>query len=457
MTEFEIEKLANVISKQTGIVLKKGSFWGIIKEGQSFVLVYNIEDLFDISEDAIIGIVFHEALHIKYKSHLIFKKKNFPSKIWNYREQLLNLLNVLENWRIERKGEGYFPNLHNFFLEAFKQTFKNRIILDKIDSSAFTEYLDRMRFEVPLTKKDFIKRVSTPKLKELQKDIEKVIPMLNKYCELKMYKDRIGVIKDIWEVYKKYLKKEPKPEREYSPPPFTPFIIPIPYDILKTISNSKAIENQFKKLVVEQKRVEYPNMRSGKLYDKKLYRIGSKDFRIFQKKHFENKDYPEFSVWLDTSGSMAYQQKIHYALSGLISISEGLQKLGIRFTLGHFAKEARIIKDYVSGFKKRHIEEIYNHFGGGTHEYKAIRLGYKNFSGKTQKKVILVITDGISESQTNLIHTLNVLKDKAKVIGIGIGLIEEDLKLFPNRVLASPQNLPIKLFQILKRELLTTQ
>ena len=164
-------------------------------------------------------------------------------------------------------------------------------------------------------------------------------------------------------------------------------------------------------------------------------------------------EYPEFSIWLDTSGSMAWDGKIYSALAGLIMISEACEETGVTYTLGRFAKSPEIIKKHNERLKTLHIEGIYKNFGGGTQEYKALRMAYNNFSGTKEKRIIILITDGLTESLTNLKATISYLRDRVKIIALGINLTYESLALFPNRVLTTPADLPKKLASILKKEL----
>ena len=149
---------------------------------------------------------------------------------------------------------------------------------------------------------------------------------------------------------------------------------------------------------------------------------------------------------------MIWHEKIYYALSSCILLCETLEELGITYSFGTFAKEPVLRKRWKDKWRKIHIEDIYTKFGGGTQDYKALQLAERSWSGKHKKKVILVITDGASESKTQLQKTLHQIKNK--VIAIGINLQHEQLRLYPNKILTKINNLPQCLSSILKKELL---
>ena len=455
MKEQDIEKLSGIVARQVGIVLKRGDCWGVFKENDGYVLMYRPEELVEHSEESLIGVILHEACHIKYGSFEI-SIKDFKKPITNYPQQLQWLLNSLENWRIENLATEDYPRARVFFTASYKHDQREQF--HAIDAFAFAELLDRARFGHDVSYKDFHKKsdINNGKIEELGKDIKTALPIVIKYSSVKTKTTRVAYVEEVWKIYEKYLEEEPKTEPQGNKGETTiPNPVPIPYNALRRyLGNlSGSLREKLRQLKLSEKDVSYPNKTSGKLNLKKLYRAGSNDPRVFSKKYQQKADYPEFSVWLDTSGSMIWDDKIYFALAGLILIAEALESIDIKFTMGHFAKDCHIIKHHYEKLKKIHIEEIYKKFGGGTHEYKALRLAYNNFSDHRGKKVIILITDGKTENMTNLKATMNYLKDKTKVIAVGINLLAENLSLFPNKILTTPAHLPNDLYNILKQEL----
>ena len=450
MDESDIEKIANIVARQLGLVLKKGNFWGIQKEGEGYVLVYDPTQLVDFSGEALLGTTLHEACHIKFSSHEV-QPSDFPKAMRNYPNQLSVLLNILENWRIENLAKEFYPMIFRFFKRAYEESLPHRIPLDRIKALTFCEFLDRLRFDYKLTALDF---KGEPRL-DLLRDIELILPIVREYSYVKTRGDRLALTKTAWVIYKRYLEDEDKPKEKKKKKIPVPNIEPIPYPNLRQV-----IKNDIRNLVEELKRLKLsentklsPNKTSGKLNLKKLYRAGMNNPKLFSKKQIEKVEYPEFSVWLDTSGSMAWDNKIYAGLAGLIMIGEACEELGITCTLGRFAKSPSIVKAHNEKLKSLQVESIYKAFGGGTQEYKALRMAYNSFSGTKEKKVIVLITDGLTESITNLKSTLAHLQDKVKIIALGINLLFEDLSLFPNRVLTTPKSLAKNLSNILKKEL----
>src|SRR3990167_775134 len=453
MTDFDIEKIANIISKNTGVVMRRSDFWGVRKEDNGWVLAYNPSDLTDLSQDAIIGVILQEAYHIKADDGVMEHK--FDKKILKFKEQLHHLLCVLENNRVEYLASLDIEKAPQFFLKSFLEKKKDRDKPVFCGAHEFCEDIDRSRFGERLGTKDFSIEPELKEFSAFHKDTSRAIVLTKKYVLCKSKKGRIDIVLKIWEIYKKYLEKEPPPEDKEKKKIEVPELKRISYDELKKLLRGikKELKNTISQLKLEEAKTITRNKESGKLDIKKLYKAGFGNASLFKKEHQVKKDYPEFSVWLDTSGSMSWDNKAYWAMAGSILLGETLQELNIPFTFGTFAKDARIIKDHKSAFKKIHIEEIYEYFGGGTQDYKALRMAVKSFSGNKRNKIIVMITDGESESKTQLRHTLSLVNRGHKVIALGINLKLENLNLYPNKIVTSPKDLPKKLLQILKREL----
>ena len=172
MDESEIEKLASIIGGRLGIVLKKGDFWGVKKEGDGFVLVYSPSQMLSFSPEGILGLAIHEACHIKFNSHDILID-NFPKSMSKHPKQLESLLNVMENWRIENLAQEIYPRVFQFFKKAYDGELPLRISLGKIEAETFCEFLDRLRFDYKLTTSDFAGESRT----ELLKDVNAILPI----------------------------------------------------------------------------------------------------------------------------------------------------------------------------------------------------------------------------------------------------------------------------------------
>src|SRR3990167_11211611 len=95
--ELRIEKLVRIISSTTDIILKKSDDWGIVFEDKRAVMLYNPQDLYNLSDESIIGCVLSHAALIKFNSFAGF---DFFKKIKPYRsypKQFKNLINIIES------------------------------------------------------------------------------------------------------------------------------------------------------------------------------------------------------------------------------------------------------------------------------------------------------------------------------------------------------------------------
>ena len=453
MTDFDVEKIANIISRNTGVVMRRSTFWGVARDGNGWSLAYKPTDLLDLTEDAIIGVILHEAYHIKCDDGIMEYK--FDKKILEYREQLHHLLCVLENNRIEYIASKDIPKAPLFFNKMFVEKEKDRDKPVFCGAHEFCEDIDISRFGKRLGIDSFSVKPDKKEFSDFHKDTSNAILLTKKYITSKTRKSRIEIILKIWEIYKKYLEKEPPQEEKEKKTVEVPELKRIPYDELKKLLRGvkKELKNKISQVRLEEAKTITRNKESGKLDIKKLYKAGFNNTTLFKKEHQIKKDYPEFSIWLDTSGSMSYHNKAYWAMAGSILLCETLQELNIPFTFGTFAKDSKIVKDHKSVFKKIHIEEIYNYFGGGTQDFKALRMAVKSFSGNKRNRIIIMITDGESEGKTQLRHTLNSVQRGHKVIALGINLRLENLNLYKHKIVTVPKDLPKKLLQILKREL----
>ena len=113
----EFEKVAKMLAKEHKITIQEGNSWAAnIKER---VVFYRKEDIYNLSEDHILGLILHEIAHIHYTENVEMPKTNT--------ELTHTTLNMIEDISIEHIIGKDYPNAEEI-LESTKGEVLNTLI-----------------------------------------------------------------------------------------------------------------------------------------------------------------------------------------------------------------------------------------------------------------------------------------------------------------------------------------
>lgn len=210
---------------------------------------------------------------------------------------------------------------------------------------------------------------------------------------------------------------------------------------------------------------EVSGFRSGKLNNKKLYKVQTGSEKVFKRKtERKNKQY-NIVVLMDESGSMADMvagghRRIDMAINTTTILIKALEKNNVNFALVGFNQDMTVHKQFgkkldAERFRKVSLENYASYRSGSNDDAGAILLARKLLSGKKGKNIIISISDGEPDINEECEMFRSVLEDlgmeedefhddyrgsaellkrqiakasqSAEVIGVGIGI---DVKEF---------------------------
>ena len=117
MRKNEFERIAKILAKEYKIEIKEGQSWSAnIKSKQVF---YRLDDIYNLSEDHILGLILHEVAHVFFTDAVELDKQN--------KELTHSVLNVLEDIAIENLIGAHYPNAKEI-LESTKEEVLNNLL-----------------------------------------------------------------------------------------------------------------------------------------------------------------------------------------------------------------------------------------------------------------------------------------------------------------------------------------
>lgn len=204
---------------------------------------------------------------------------------------------------------------------------------------------------------------------------------------------------------------------------------------------------------LETKRYE-GNYQSGKLQNRKLWKIRAGNYRIFTKQVADSKDDKDmvFALLVDESGSMG-GTKIYQATIAAGLIGEALSRAGKRFAIYGFHDDVRVHKKFDQPFQIPDMLEIGKELGG-TRDGEAVSKVAADLNRQPEKKkIMMVICDG--ESGSNGEYQLGSVVQKASktidVYGIGVQT-NSVIRHYKNAIVINkPEDIGRELLKILKK------
>lgn len=180
--------------------------------------------------------------------------------------------------------------------------------------------------------------------------------------------------------------------------------------------------------IFKAKRTGFKAETSGKV-NLKRYGSGKVTPYIFDKRIDKIND-ASVLILIDQSGSM-YGENIREAKAMACEMAEAFAKLKIPFAIaGHTWGQNLEFRLY-KPFEQKNWQSVANMEALDCNaDGAAVRMGYKYLkdNAKSKHKVLIVITDGLSHDEGNCAKAVQEAKKIATVIGVSLGVSEEDKK-----------------------------
>lgn len=441
----EFKRVADILAQQHRIKLRPGNGWAAnLKTNELF---YREEDVLNLEEDHVLGMLLHEIAHIRYTTHTDLPEKN--------KEILHSTMNMLEDLAIENLIGQDYPNAGRILNSTKEDVLDGLLrILPKLETSKQEKALlfASARFEGRGSNFNFLDYEKTGnKVAILMKSREDDI--LNRHKTSNLLPTALEIVDiilnelgDLTEEEKQKLQREHQDQQN---PQAQTEDGEVKKQIKKYLKDQKG-NNWYKGLdnytsqasqveeIVEQannmgkrlrsvlkrnQAMEFGgNFRTGKLKTKSLRKIRtSKTPRPFSRRIIKSNQSYEFAIATDVSGSMNNNYGNFTALSAAMSsmymVGEALRMAKVPRTMHVFGDKAvqmttdkknKILWEEISDYNRTHAA------GGGTQIDAAIKHCSRVLqNSKAERKIMIIVTDGGSDEDSLRYET-----EKAKKLGI---------------------------------------
>src|SRR4030042_1275438 len=309
ITPYEAQQIASVLSGGLKVKIKEGNEW--LYNYLDKTIYYRKEDLFSLRQLDVVANLLHEAGHAKYSTNPSKLKdgSKVPKEKENHRKGLKELLNMIEDFRIEDKLRMEYPYAKDYLpLYSFKTAF----ILNLL-SQRFIDFGEKVPRIIVYCHAIYAQLAKVPfKIKDKQ-IIKKVKLTTQSALKARKTKNTDEVLKIIVNEIYPHIKDLLDEYKPLSSQPMVAFSssssssVPIYNDLYPSIKHLiKPTTNRFNRLLTDTKFDKLAGkFRTGKQLDKRrLYKFRLGETRLFQRKiEASTKDYV-VSLVIDESGSM---------------------------------------------------------------------------------------------------------------------------------------------------------
>jgi len=424
MKKSEFIKIADILSREHKISVVEGTAWAAnIKNRKVF---YRKEDIYNLAEDHILGLLCHEISHVRYTSDTEISKQNS--------ELTKSALNLIEDLSVEFLISRDYPNAGEIL-----QSTKTELL------DILVKALPKMN-NVPLHEKallyaacKFEGRGFQFSTKDYEKVGDKVAKLMKKNSAIifgrKTTKELLPLTKEIVDLLIKELgvptaqdkqrmrTSMPGQGDEYEQQAEAKSCV------IKTLKagsgwkegvtlshnlhfidaiadQSSIIGKKLRSVLKRNNAMEFAGRyRTGKLIAKRFVRVRAlKDRRPFARRIVKSNQSYAFAIASDVSGSM-FNSGISagdYALSSMFMVAEALRIAGVPRSLIVFGEVARTVapmgKNAISWDTIADANSIKRASPGGTEIGKAIdacRIELKKT--RAERKLLIILTDGSSD------------------------------------------------------------
>jgi len=439
-----------MLAKEHKITIEEGNSWAAnIKKRQVF---YRKEDIYNLEEEHILGLLLHEIAHIHYTGDVTMPQKN--------QELLHSTLNMLEDIAIEHRISQDYPNAGEILDQTRTECLDTLVkMLPKMKRVSLHEKsllyaatrFDGRGYEFNLSdyekigdavskvmiarKSEILDRINTKDLLPLAQDIANMIikeagePSEQEKHDMQQNgmhgqasenTQQDGIKKGIIQKLKAgrgWIEGQPTNEK-------------IGY-IDKIADQASTIGKQLRTVLKRNNAMEFGGRyRTGKLLPKRFVRIKvMKDRNPFARRIVKSNQSYAFAIASDVSGSMygIYQQdNASYAMSSMHMVAEALRMANVPRSLTIFGNAAVTIapmgKQQINWSQMTDLQFIKKARDGGTQIDKAIEECVNQLKKiRAERKIMIVLTDGQSYLGSMQEAHKKAIQEGIECIGIEIG------------------------------------
>lgn len=455
----EFQKIADMLTREHRISIHEGQGWAA--DIQSRKIFYRKEDIYNLPEDHILGLLLHEVAHIHYTTDAKLPTQN--------KELIHTALNMVEDISIEHIISGDYPNAGEI-LESTKEEVLDTLIklLPKLKKSLHEKALlyAAARFEgrgysfgfdpyekigekisqLMLTDKELI--FSRKETKDLLPLIDKIVKLLLQEAGEPTPDQKQEMMREAMHGHaneqgqqnggsgknaggkattgdvKDEIIKSLKAGKGWKPG----VLLSQRIDFIDEISDqAQQVGKQLRNVLKRNNAMEFGGRyRTGKLLTKRLVKIrAQKDRNPFSRRIIKSNQSYAFAIATDVSGSMFDFNFASYAMSSMHMVGEALKVASIPRSMIVFATRAKVM----TSMGKAQIrwediadEEKIQWAGGGTQiEYAIDKCAEELMKTRAERKIMIVITDGSSDVRNMKESQKKASKQGIECLGITIG------------------------------------
>lgn len=451
VTPLEARAITSVLSGRLGVNIAAGDGWYYNFEDNC--VYYGERDLYRLSEKDVVANIMHEVGHAKYS--VSWDELDFGKVEKAHENQFQLLVNLVEDFRIEDILRDDYPYAKDYLPEY---SFKTAYVL-----KSAAERMSARRKEMPKIIVYFLQlyaRIGGYKLtRSHDQEHKKIKPYVDKtldwaiearykpneqalvdilsqkiYPEIKELfiedsktESMIKTFKEINRSVRGNYKRNRKP-RWTDPSSTIKPLVPKTTATLRKALQSRSFDKFAGKY------------RSGKLNNARLYKFGTNDYRLFQRKVAAKMKQDALALLIDTSGSMRgggllsepeSENNIFHAIAAAMLFARCLDKIGMRYLIGSFNEAYNCWKgldELGVGNKTKVFKNInsdcWGNNSGGTNNALGIHKAKEQLAKAKGNKVIFSITDGKPNTRGKYDTREEIERAEnlgIKVVGFGIG------------------------------------
>lgn len=444
----EARAITGVLSRQMHTRIAPGDGWKYNFSDKT--VYYREEDLSRLTETDVVANILHEVGHAKYSDAPA--DLDYSGVQSNHKKQYKELVNIVEDFRIEDLVRDEYPHAREYLPDY---SFKTRFILE-------TTARQMGASEIPMLLKYFIclySRIAGDYLEQSipisaaeRKTLRDLVDQTIDYAIDARYTENTHALNDIlrlkiYPIIKHLFIHDAEDDADkmvgvmvrvaghgsgdaehentdlfQDPSGKVRSALPETARVLKRLLSSRSFDKYAGK------------HRSGKLNQRRLYKFGAGDYRLFQKRQAAEIKKDAVALLVDVSGSMRFSRTIQPATDAAMLFAQALEKIGVDYILATFNDDYKVHKSLgqagvgrrVGIFKDIHDRSLDSGSGSNNDGYAVMETANRLLAAEN-KKVLFVISDGepapsSNYVQYNLFREIEVAEKRGvSVVGFGVG------------------------------------
>lgn len=452
----EFSKVATMLAKEHKITICEGNSWAAnLKKREVY---YRKEDIYNLSEEHILGLILHEISHIHYTTNVDLPKQN-P-------ELTHSTMNMLEDIAIEDIIGRDYPNAADILettrmecldvLVGMLPKLKDTSVHEKALLYAATRFQDRgYMFQVEKYEKlgDKIAKIMKARQNEIydRKQTKDLMPLVKTIVDLLIKEAGEPTQEEKNEMMKDGIPGEANDKQEQDTtkakiieglkggmgwkegPPLSADVV-----FIDEISDQAAlIGKQLRSILKRNNSMEFGGRyRTGKLLAKRFVRVRVvKDRRPFARRIVKSNQSYAFAIASDVSGSMFNHNSSRadagsYAVSSMHMVGEALRLANVPRSMILFGMNAITVapmsKTQITWTQLADAKSVNEANQGGTEIHIAIDACVKQLSKiRAERKIMIILTDGQSDVEDMKTSHKKAINAGIECLGITIGSLNE--------------------------------